>query len=220
VPDGQAALAAFRDQPFDLVLMDCQMPVMDGLSATRAIRELEKRGQGRVPILALTAHARGENRDQALAAGCDGYLTKPIKADELFEAIEAAIQSPAHQPEAAPADAEAMLELFGGERPLLAEAARLFLADSPGLVAELRRALVERDEAALRRAAHTLDGAAGNFGARALCTAVRHLGRLAREGGFGGETEADRAWRALSRVEGELVRLEDQLSILAEATHA
>jgi signal transduction histidine kinase/CheY-like chemotaxis protein/HPt (histidine-containing phosphotransfer) domain-containing protein len=220
VVNGEEALAAFRDEPFDLVLMDCQMPVMDGLAATRAIRELEKRGRVRVPILALTAHARGENRDQALAAGCDGYLTKPIKADELFEAIEAATQRRADQAPAPPADPEAMLELFGGERPLLAEAARLFLADSPGLIAEMRRALAERDEAALRRAAHTLDGAAGNFGAQPLCMAVRHMGRLAREGILGSETEADRARRALSRIEGELVRLEDQLAALAEVARA
>jgi HPt (histidine-containing phosphotransfer) domain-containing protein len=113
-----------------------------------------------------------------------------------------------------------MLELFGGERPLLAEGARLFLADSPALLAELRRAVSERDEAAVRRAAHTLDGAAGNFGAQALCTAVRHLGQLAREGGFAAGGAADRSQRALARVEGELFRLEDQLASLAGVAHA
>jgi CheY-like chemotaxis protein len=222
VVDGKAAVDAFREQHYDLVLMDSQMPVMDGLSATASIRGLEKLGGGgRVPILALTAHARGENREQALAAGCDGYLTKPIKAEELFEAIEAATLTRAAQPAPEPpADSDGMLELFGGERPLLAEGARLFLADSPALLAELRRAVSERDEAAVRRAAHTLDGAAGNFGAQALCTAVRHLGQLAREGGFAAGGAADRSQRALARVEGELFRLEDQLASLAGVAHA
>ena len=87
VEDGEQAAAAVREQPFDLVLMDMQMPVMDGYEATRKIREEGHVGDGDLPILALTAHALEGDEEKCLAAGCDGYLTKPIKKAKLLEAI-------------------------------------------------------------------------------------------------------------------------------------
>jgi two-component system sensor histidine kinase/response regulator len=87
VGDGQAALAALARQPFDLVLMDVQMPAMDGLKATAAIRAQEHATGAHLPIIALTAHAMHGDRERCLAAGMDGYLAKPIKAHDLDEAI-------------------------------------------------------------------------------------------------------------------------------------
>jgi CheY-like chemotaxis protein len=86
--DGQQALDCLEQQSFDLILMDVQMPVMDGLDATRAIRERERLSGGRVPIVALTAHALKEDRQRCLDAGMDGYLAKPIRAKDLYEKIE------------------------------------------------------------------------------------------------------------------------------------
>ena len=87
--DGRDALAAFAKCHFDLVLMDVQMPGMDGLEATEAIRELEKESSLHVPIVALTAHALNGDRERCLAAGMDGYLSKPVHADELLEMLDA-----------------------------------------------------------------------------------------------------------------------------------
>ena len=93
--DGAAAVAAFETQPFDIVLMDMQMPVMDGLEATRAIRERETGRVSHIPIIAMTANAMTEDRGACFLAGMDGYVAKPINPRELTNAIEAAM---AHQP--------------------------------------------------------------------------------------------------------------------------
>jgi CheY-like chemotaxis protein len=88
VGDGQAAIAALEKDTFDLVLMDIQMPGMDGFEATAAIREKEKRTGGHIPIVAMTAHALKGDQERCIAAGMDGYVSKPIRTSELFSAIE------------------------------------------------------------------------------------------------------------------------------------
>ena len=86
--DGREALERVRDQDFDLVLMDVQMPTMDGFQATEAIRKLPEQAKARLPIVAMTAYAMKGDQERCLAAGMDGYITKPINARELFETIE------------------------------------------------------------------------------------------------------------------------------------
>jgi CheY-like chemotaxis protein len=94
VPDGSMALDALRRRHYDAILMDCQMPVMDGLEASRRIREREKDvGQRRITIIALTADAIQGDREKCLAAGMDGYVTKPINAAELFSAIDSLVRT-------------------------------------------------------------------------------------------------------------------------------
>jgi len=88
VDSGKKALAAWQEQPFDLILMDVQMPDMDGFEATAAIREQEKSGTKHVPIIAMTAHALVGDRDRCLAAGMDDYISKPVNVYDLFAAIE------------------------------------------------------------------------------------------------------------------------------------
>ncbi len=90
-PNGQVALGALAQGAFDVVLMDVQMPVMDGFEATRRIRDGEQAAGGRMPVVAMTAHALKGDRERCLAAGMDGYITKPIRGEELFAAIEEAL---------------------------------------------------------------------------------------------------------------------------------
>jgi CheY-like chemotaxis protein len=89
--NGYAAIQAWKDRDFDLILMDMQMPHLDGLEATRQIRKAEGLGRKRVPIMAVTANARPEDRAACLAAGMDDYLSKPIRSDELVEKVKRAI---------------------------------------------------------------------------------------------------------------------------------
>jgi CheY-like chemotaxis protein len=93
--DGKQAIAATRNAEFDLILMDIQMPEMDGFEATAAIREREKLTGRRTPIIALTAHALKEDRERCLSAGMDAYVTKPIRPAELFKVIQNLLQSSA-----------------------------------------------------------------------------------------------------------------------------
>ncbi len=90
--DGLAALRAVENHTFDLILMDVQMPVMDGLQATAAIREKESRGDTRIPIIALTAHAMAGDRERFLSGGMDSYISKPVRPDDLFRTIEDLLQ--------------------------------------------------------------------------------------------------------------------------------
>ena len=94
--NGRAAWEAVAEDDYDLVLMDVQMPEMDGMEATRRIRAAEKEtGRPRLPIIALTAHAMAQDKEACLAAGMDAYLSKPLHANDLYEAIEAALADPA-----------------------------------------------------------------------------------------------------------------------------
>jgi CheY-like chemotaxis protein len=89
--NGQEAVAAYERQPFDAILMDVQMPDMSGFDATQQIRDIEQRRNRHTPIIAMTAHAMTDDRERCLAAGMDGYLTKPIDAKLLFETLEGAV---------------------------------------------------------------------------------------------------------------------------------
>jgi len=232
VRDGRAAVEAYRGEAFDLVLMDLQMPELDGLAAAAAIRAHEARSGRRVPILALTAHATGDDERRVAEAGMDGHVAKPIRARALFAAIEAvtagrptdvpprggAPDGPAPRPGVVSEDA--LLDSFDGDEGLLREAAGLFLADAPALLAGLEDAVERGDAAAVRRAAHTLEGAAGNFAAVDVCEAVRRLGRLARLGRLGTPGGALRGRQACASVAAQVERLSRQLSSLVEVVDA
>jgi len=103
---GEQAVAAVDSKTFDMVLMDVQMPDMDGLEATRKIRELEKDTHVHVPIVALTAHAMSGDRERCLAAGMDGYLSKPLHANELLDAVKSFCHADSGTPIASPVLAE------------------------------------------------------------------------------------------------------------------
>jgi two-component system sensor histidine kinase/response regulator len=217
VGNGAEAVAAVGREAFDLVLMDVQMPEMDGLQATRLIREREAGGGRRLPILAMTAYAMKGDRERCLGAGMDGYVTKPIRARELFEAIAAAVgQPPAPEapgaeppgPGEAP-DWEAALERVAGDRALLAELVRLYLREYPGWVGELRKAADAGDAAVVQRVAHNLKSCLGNFGARAAFERALRVEAIGRGGNLAGADEACRA------LEQSLERLRPALAAFA-----
>ena len=146
---GNGRLAADRAalESFDLILMDVQMPEMSGLEATAAIRDHERTTGGHVPIVALTARAMAGDREQCLAAGMDAYVSKPLRSDELFAAIDAVVTHQARR-DAAPTavapdnvDRDALLAGFGGRADLLKHVVEVFLEDAPAMLARLKEAL-------------------------------------------------------------------------------
>jgi len=176
---GQLALRALAERTFDLVLMDVQMPEMDGFAATAEIRKLEQGTGKHVPIIALTAHAIKGDRERCLAAGMDEYVTKPISVIELARAIDAvlptsqALARVSQPPPRATVNNDHMvfnhasaLERALGDSALLKELAQLFIGEVPGRLDKLKRGLALRDAVAIEEAAHALKGAASNFSAR------------------------------------------------------
>jgi two-component system sensor histidine kinase/response regulator len=183
---GREALAAWENAGipgFDIVLMDIQMPEMDGMEATAAIRQREKNSGKHVPILAMTAHAMRGDKERCLASGMDGYISKPIQPVELFAEIERCVaaspesgamtknsQEPDEQ-----IDRVALLERVEGDQELLAELIRLFQEDAPRLLSTMRETLQRGDMSALEMSAHSLKGAVSNLSAKATAAAALRL---------------------------------------------
>ncbi len=196
--NGREALERARKSLFDVVLMDVQMPEMDGLAATRAIREHERRTGTHVPIVAMTAHALKGDRERCLEAGMDSYVSKPIRPRDLLEAVESAVTA------GAPVNREALLARVSGNTKLLRQLTRLFLADSPKMLAAICKAVQRRDGPGLERAAHTLKGSVANFDARRAVEAAQRLETMGRRGGL---AEAESACRTLT----------NEIALVAEA---
>jgi PAS domain S-box-containing protein len=167
VGNGREAVAAVAHEKFDVVLMDVQMPEMDGLEATAAIRGRERLHGGHVPIIAMTAHALKGDREICLEAGMDDYVPKPIRAEHLFDAIEA-LCAARLTAVAAPRNAEvvdwpAALRSAEGNRDALQTMVDAALEEIPRLLGAIHSAVDEDDAPALRRAAHTLKASIGYF---------------------------------------------------------
>ena len=200
--NGREALELWAREAFDIVLMDVQMPEMSGFEAVAAIRQRETDSGRHIPVVAMTAHAMEGDRERCLAAGMDGYVTKPVDQNVLFEAIEALIRSLAQETEPLPApttgivaletkpaedlifDPDVALQRVDGDHDLLREVVSLFLQETPGLVRAVRSALAQADAASLERSAHALKGSVGNFGARHVQELVARLETLARNSDF------------------------------------
>ena len=204
VNNGRAAVEQVAAQPFDVVLMDVQMPEMDGLEATAAIRQAEEQTGGHVPIIAMTAHAMKGDRDRFLAAGMDGYVAKPVRPHQLYAAVEgggpnAEAELPA--PMDLPFEWDAALENVGGDEAMLRELAEMFFAECPKLMQQIREHIASADGPELRRAAHTLKGSAHVFGAETAADAAHRLEEIGREEAFADAEEA------LALLEDEVARL-------------
>jgi PAS domain S-box-containing protein len=185
VGNGREALAALSCQPFDLVLMDVQMPEMDGLEATTAIRTKEKIAGGHVPIVAMTAHAMKGDRELCLAAGMDEYIAKPIRAHQLFDVIEAVV-SPAQTAAPAPAPKEIIdwaesLRSVQGDQRLLRALVEAALKEIPGLLAAAAQAVAQSDAPKLRLSAHTLRGSLRCFGETPVISPLQQLETMGQD---------------------------------------
>jgi CheY-like chemotaxis protein/HPt (histidine-containing phosphotransfer) domain-containing protein len=212
VEDGRAAVQAYDGQqrsPFDVVLMDVQMPIMSGFDATEAIRERERATGARIPIIAVTAHAMTGDRERCLAAGMSGYLAKPLQVHQLIAAVESlgeagrtAAPPAKEEPLTAAIDERAALARAGGDRKLLRELGQIFLTDLPNRLLELRTAVASAEPDTVRATAHTLKGSAAMFGAAGAVSAALTLETLGRLGNLAGAADA------LRRLEEELTRVE------------
>jgi len=187
---GKEALALASSRKFDLVFMDVQMPEMDGLTATAAIREAEKAGGPRLPIFAMTAHAMKGDRERCLEAGMDGYIAKPLRLSDIEQTLAGVANgssaSPcvvaAHPPAANRAwnKAEALARIDGDE-DLLAELCQIFLQESPKLLEKLRRAVTDGDFETVMKTAHSLKGESSYLGAARAAQAARQLEQVGQE---------------------------------------
>ena len=208
VGDGQQALDALARDGFDVVLMDMQMPVMDGIESTQRIRERERAFDGlHQPIVAMTANAMQGDRERCLAAGMDGYVSKPVRPDELFSALSAALGRGAGMvrdtqiPESGllntaaehkgvaeiASDSESynraeVIERLGGDEELFSTLVGMFVSDSPGYCDALQQALSHADAPTLRREAHTVKGLFATFSDDRGTALALQLENLAKAG--------------------------------------
>lgn len=199
VGNGRDALTALQRDRFDLVLMDVQMPEMDGLEATHQIRNPQSAVQNHgVPVIAMTAHAMQGDRERCLEAGMNAYVAKPVRSEELFQAIDA-LGVPANGNEGSPADDRAQesvldrdgaLESVDGDMELLGELVDLFLDECPQYLADICAAVDADDAKALERAAHTLKGAAGSLRAQRTVEVALRLEMVGREERLTGAAQA------------------------------
>jgi CheY-like chemotaxis protein/HPt (histidine-containing phosphotransfer) domain-containing protein len=221
VENGREVLAALETQgerPYDLILMDVQMPEMDGIEATARIRAKEK-GTGRhIPIIALTAHAMKGDREFCMNAGMDGYVSKPLKTEDLLAAMEQLFGSRPETGEDAPRpesteenvyDREQALASVEGDLELLKEVVTIFLEEYPKTIKDIRDAIDGTDSHRLNRSAHALKGSVGNFGARKAYDLALRLELMGKSGDL---TGADEAFHVLA---DEMERLK---ATLAEVT--
>ncbi len=214
--NGREAVAATEDDSFDLVLMDLQMPEMDGMKATTAIRSREaNHGNGNhVPIIAMTAHALKGDRERCLAAGMDGYVSKPIQPQDLNREMDSvlplslAAASHSNQFPREVFDHAALMKYVDGDHELLDKIIAQFVDTSPKLLAKVRDAIDHNDAPALEFSAHTLKGAVGNFFAGPARAAALRLEE------FGASGKLAEARQRLDDLGKEIERLRDALASL------
>ena len=220
VDNGRLALVALENDEFDLVLMDLQMPEMGGLEATQRIRERERETGRHIPIVALTAHAMKEDRDRAIAAGMDEYLSKPIRRDQLFEVIERLVSGTSVQSVAATAaqsesgdgevlDTESLLAVVSGDRQLLADVITTFREDAASSAREIQESFARGDAGTVERAAHKLKGSSGTLAAREVAGLSGRIETLASSG------RLPEAGPLIARLPHALQRLESALAAVA-----
>ncbi len=202
--DGEQALAALARQSYSLVLMDCQMPVLDGFEATRRFRAIEPAIGARLPVIALTANALIGDRELCLAAGMDDYLTKPFTTAQLNGILErwlpqrgtgaelAAAPPPADNQEKALLDLAQLAQIRALDRggaSVLGRIITLFLESAPDQIAAIRAALQDGDSARVRAVAHPLKSASANLGAAQFSKLCGQLEMRGKEGQLAGATE-------------------------------
>jgi len=214
--NGREAIDLLQQQTFDLVLMDVQMPEMDGISATKRIREYEKSTHAHIPIIAMTAHVMKEDRMRCLAAGMDGYVTKPINSEEVEAAILTALEEPSKtrkdtsvvQDKGQLREAREVrwnisktLEQLGGDEALLQEVLDIFLDEAPKHLAGLRLAVAQGIAKTVETSAHTLKGELGYLGLPEISRTAAEIESMGRSNNIPG------AAGLLGKFEADLIGL-------------
>ena len=221
VENGRQALRALAKDKFDLVLMDVQMPEMDGLEASTAIRESEKNTGRHIPIIALTAHAMKGDRERCIKAGMDEYVSKPISPDALLKAIHSlvagkpydAFDTDSNKDIFPLLDKEALLNAFEQDWDLFKDVVDMFITDYPAMMNTIQEALKTKDSATLKRTAHSLKGMLRNFQAETAAQNSLKLEEMGRQGEFDG---SDKVFKVLA---GEIAGLERTLlNLVKEVT--
>lgn len=216
VENGRQAVEAVREQGphFDVVLMDVMMPELGGFDATAAIRAIESSYPGlHMPIIAMTARALKGDREECLAAGMDAYVSKPINREELWQAIESALQvrrtvapsAASIAPPREPLDREALIARFDGDAELLLQILDLYDQTSAQCLEKLAAAVAAGDFPGVAAAAHKLAGSVGNLCAPDALHAARKVEELIRSGAHG-EVPA-----AIAAMNSEMTRLAEAL---------
>ena len=211
--DGEQALQMLAARSYQVVLMDCHMPKLDGYATTRRLRAREATsGVARTPVVALTANALSGDAQQCLEAGMDGYLSKPFSVDELYVALKpyerqgsgsarpatAAPATAAAAPLRAVLDEQALRQIRALRQPggpdLLKKIADLYVSNSHTLIVNLREAIIHNDASAVAQAAHSLKSSSANLGASALAQLCAKMEDVAKA------TQLDSAWELLERM--------------------
>lgn len=207
--DGKDALQKIQQQKYDLVLMDADMPKMNGIDATRTIRKLEEASGERVPIVAMTGYVSEAERSRCLQAGMDLCLAKPFSAEDLYQTVEGLTLKPTktdpalgQQPAPAGSWQATLLARVGGKTKVLASLIRLFLSDGPRKLARIRGSISRGDGKMLASAAHALRGPVVLlFGETEAAAITRNLETMGRCGDLAGAREAcDALERNLSHL--------------------
>ncbi|HZY63989.1 MAG TPA: response regulator [Edaphobacter sp.] len=214
--NGKQALSALEKSDFDLVLMDVQMPEMDGIQATEKLREMEKGTGKHQPVVAMTALVMKGDRERCIAAGMDGYLSKPIRPQELDDVLDAYVVrervdfTPAAEPVAQEPSVAVneLLERLDGDRAFLAELVDLFRNDYPAHIRSAHEAARTGDAATLQRVGHALKGALGNLSAP---ISSRLAGQLESMGRAGNVESADAVVNELEKELGHVVETLDSI---------
>lgn len=232
--NGMEAVELFKQQSFDLVLMDCQMPEMDGFEATSLIRQLEEQGGAHVPIIALTANALTGDRDQCIAAGMNDYLSKPFTMPDFnamihkwlpfdrglqeLQTSEDTLEIKTLQLMDDPQvlDQQVLNRLRMMQRPgapsILQKVIDIYLNNSPALIDDIRTAVFNKDIDALTRAAHSLKSSSANLGASRLSELCRSLEQMGRSKVLHGADETlvqllDESAHVMAALKAELIKL-------------
>jgi CheY-like chemotaxis protein len=222
--NGLEALAAIERQHYDVILMDMQMPEMDGLDASRRVRRREaKMGTDPVRIVAMTANAMQGDRELCLAAGMDDYISKPIRIEALVAALNktpAHVHHDVHHQENDMDDHNAvldtaklddLLDMTGGDPEFLAEMIDSYLTTTPPLLAQLQQSLADSNAAAFRLAAHTLKSGSADFGAMTLSTLCSRLEEMGKTGQLDGAGPlVAQAETLYQQVENALITFKDR----------
>jgi PAS domain S-box-containing protein len=188
---GREAVEAFSDGAFDLILMDVQMPEMDGFEATRRIRELEEATGGRITIVAMTAHAMAGDRERCLAAGMDDYVSKPLRKEDLLGALNGARVRGVYEETGTRFlySREELLSQCDGDEELMSGLVSIFRDNTPEIIQAIGAAVEKRDAPALAAHSHKLLSSLGAFGAEHARTLARRLEKHGQENNFEGARE-------------------------------